>query len=187
MAQSTLIDKVKLTEQFYTVSASNNCGQIIIDINESLYTKGFRDYIGGIMFRVYLDLNGEHIAIMDRGYIWNTGEDVSLVIEDIPSECDISIEPLLNEQIRKLKNPNGTFLYPELQGITDLPIAVIFDDSPIMSGGGSGGGCGGASVYVGDDEPENPSEGMLWVDTDDNTTNTQDMLNNLPNAENVGF
>ena len=39
---------------------------------------------------------------------------------------------------------------------------------------------GGSSVYIGATAPENPTEGMLWVDTSDDTTD-------IDNGEEIAF
>jgi len=138
LAQSVLIQNVALTEQFSDeISASSGCGEIIIDIDESQWTKGFKEYVAGILFRVYVKVDEEYILVQDRGYLWNTDEDVSVVLEEIPNPCYISMKPTLNDEVKHLKNKDGNYLYPELQNITSLPISIIFDDSGVIGEGGS--------------------------------------------------
>lgn len=142
MAESTveLVAEIEYTTipQYYLLDAPNKCGQIIIDINESQYTEGFKRFVGGIVFKIYIqdEEQEEYIPIRDRSYIWNTGNDLSLVINEIPTSCYVSILPIFDEVVKTYKNADGTYKYPELQNITDIPISVYFDNSKTSSGGG---------------------------------------------------
>lgn len=113
------------------LSAPNKCGQIIIDIDESQWTEGFKRFVSGIVFKIYIKDNNEYIPIRDRSYIWNTGNDLSLVIDEIPDSCYVYVHPIFDEVVKEYKNSDGTYKYPELQNVTDIPIAIYFDDANV--------------------------------------------------------
>lgn len=124
MAQTTITNNVPFTNTYYQISAPNKSGQIIIDIDESNYDL-IKNYVGGIVFHFFIKIGDEYIPIRDRTYIWNNGNDLSIIVEDIPTECYVLVAPILDNI--GVETP------------VNLPVSLVFDDTAIPVPGGSSG------------------------------------------------
>lgn len=125
MAQTTITNSVPLTNTYYQISAPNKSGQIIIDIDESNYDT-IKNYVGGIVFHFFIKIDEQYIPIRDRTYIWNSGSDLSIEVQEIPTDCYVLVSPIID-------NDNVIVL------MSGLPISLVFDDTAIPVPGGSGG------------------------------------------------
>lgn len=124
MAQTTITNSVPLTNTYYPISAPNKSGQIIIDIDESNYDT-IKNYVGGIVFHFFIKIDEQYIPIRDRTYIWNSGSDLSIEVQEIPTDCYVLVSPIID-------NDNAIVL------MSGLPISLVFDDTAIPVPGGSG-------------------------------------------------
>lgn len=80
------------------ISAPDNSGQIIIDIDEDNFNEKMSRGLAGILFTMYVKLEGkpEYIPIENRSYIWNSKKDLSMVITDIPTSFYFGIQPIID-------------------------------------------------------------------------------------------
>lgn len=140
--QTTIVQNIACNPKIYdtAISASNKCGQLILDVDENEFTDNIKLYLGGIVFHLYIEDDNEYIEIRDRGYVWNRNSDLSIILLNIPETCYIKAEPMLNKAILDLKDKDGDYLYPDLRELTALPVSLIFDDTNIQNTGGGGGG-----------------------------------------------
>ncbi len=130
-------------ELTYNVSAPDNCGRIIIQLDRTLLGYEIRE-LPAVVIRCMSEFEGKLLQIENQAYVWDKHEDYSFNVLDVPNNFTIVIQPIIDIGYIKTSkiNPSESF-----------PISVSFDNSDISTENNSTSSGGGGS----EDDPSTGS------------------------------
>ena len=103
MARTKILDNdihaTNTIEYSDEMSAPSNSGQIIIDVREDEFTENMKRGLAGILFTMYIKLDGvvDYIPVKDRSYIWSSKADLSMIITDTPKSFYFGVQPIIDK------------------------------------------------------------------------------------------
>lgn len=158
----TQIDKSQTYPKFTTVSVPNNCGTLILQYGDGYDADQMIYELPSITINIYVEEEGTLVLFTSRALtltVPTTQIEIGDVMTDIPDTCVFCLKPEFDNSAFNSHNEDvitsgdGEMWNTPTQ---TFPIKILFDDTNVVAGGGSGGGSDIPIDTQVDPDSENP-------------------------------